>query len=56
MQCASTDQFSYAQVAVTKSQLKIDLLDDQDEPVLKPATPRKSRRRPPCSQVVIPAE
>ena len=34
MQCAATDQFSYAEVAVSRAALKIDLLDRRDQPVL----------------------
>ena len=54
MQCASTDQFSYAEVEVTKQQLTVDLLDDQDQPVMN--TGDSSTPAPPCSQVVVPAE
>jgi alkaline phosphatase D len=54
MQCAATDQFSYAEVEVTKQKLTVDLLDDQDQPVLN--TGDASAPAPPCSQVVIPAE
>ena len=56
MQCASTDQFSYAQVAVSKTQLKIDLLDDQDQPVLNTGDAEEVPPAPPCAQVVIPAK
>ena len=34
MQCAATDQFSYAEVEVNSQQLTVDLLDDQSNPVL----------------------
>jgi alkaline phosphatase D len=54
MQCAATDQFSYAEVEVRKGKLTIDLLDDQDNPVKN--TGDASKPAPPCSQVVIPAE
>jgi phosphodiesterase/alkaline phosphatase D-like protein len=54
MQCAATNQFSYAEVEVTKQELTVDLLDDQDQPVLN--TGDASAPAPPCSQVVIPAE
>ncbi len=56
MQCAATDQFSYAQVAVSKSQLKIDLLDDSDQPVLDTGDVAANPGASPCSQVVIPAQ
>lgn len=56
MQCASTDQFSYAEVEVTKSRMKIDLLDDQDQPVLDTGDVDANPGAPPCAQVVIPAE
>ncbi|MEO7197956.1 MAG: alkaline phosphatase D family protein [Solirubrobacterales bacterium] len=55
MQCAATDQFSYAEVKVTKRQLTVDLLDAQNQPVLDTGdtdTPGAT----PCAQVVIPAE
>ena len=54
MQCASTDQFSYAQVEVTKSQLTIDLLDANDQPVQD--TGDTSTPGPPCAPVVIPKQ
>ena len=54
MQCAATDQFSYAEVEVTKQQLTVDLLDDQNNPVKD--TGDASQPAPACSQVVIPAE
>jgi len=55
MQCAAMNQFSYAEVAVSKSQLTIDLLDNADQPVLdtgnaSTATPAT----PTCGQIVIP--
>ncbi|MBK5233250.1 MAG: alkaline phosphatase D family protein [Thermoleophilia bacterium] len=56
MQCASTDQFSYAEVEVTRAQLKIDLLDDKDQPVLDTGDVEANPDATPCSQVVIPAE
>ncbi|HEY8001963.1 MAG TPA: alkaline phosphatase D family protein [Solirubrobacterales bacterium] len=57
MSCAAMNQFSYAEVEVSKSQLTIDLLDSNDAPVLDtgnaatatPATPT-------CGQVVIPKQ
>ena len=55
MQCAATDQFSYAQVEVAKSQMTIDLLDINDQPVLDTGDSSAAGATP-CSQVVIPAE
>ena len=57
MSCAAINQFSYAEVEVSKSQMTVDLLDADDQPVIDtgnsstatPATPR-------CAQVVIPAQ
>ena len=57
MQCAAMDQFSYAQVAVSKQRITIDLLDASDQPVLDtgdlatapPTTPA-------CGQIVIPRQ
>ena len=54
MQCAATDQFSYAEVEVTRQRLTVDLLDDHDDPVKN--TGDASQPAPTCSQVVIPAE
>jgi phosphodiesterase/alkaline phosphatase D-like protein len=56
-ECAAIDQFSYAEVEVTKSQLKVDLLDQNDAPVrdtgerdnITPTTPS-------CASVVIPKQ
>lgn len=56
MPCASTDQFSYAQVEVSASKFKIDLLDDKDQPVLDTGDVEGNPAAPPCSQIVIPAE
>lgn len=56
MQCASTDQFGYAQVRVNKSQLKINLLDDKNKQVLDTGDAEGNPDAPPCSQIVIPAE
>ena len=55
MQCASIDQFSYAQVEVTKSRLTIDLLDPNDQPVLDTGDTSQPGA-PPCAQVVIPKQ
>lgn len=54
MQCAATNQFSYAEVAVGGRRLTIDLLDARDNPVRN--TGDASQPAPPCSRVVIPAE
>jgi phosphodiesterase/alkaline phosphatase D-like protein len=54
MQCAATNQFSYAQVKVTNRRLTVDLLDDEDNPVID--TGDASQPAPSCRQVVIPAE
>jgi alkaline phosphatase D len=56
MQCASTDQFSYAQVDVSSTELVIDLLDDQDQPVLDTGDVAANPGAPPCGQIVIPAQ
>jgi alkaline phosphatase D len=55
MQCASTDQFSYAQVEVTKSRLTIDLLDADDQPV-QDTGDTSTPGAPPCAQVVVPKQ
>jgi alkaline phosphatase D len=55
MQCASMDQFSYAQVEVTKSRLTIDLLDIDDEPVLDTGD-TSVPGAPPCGRIVIPKQ
>ena len=54
MQCAATDQFSYAQVEVTSEALTVDLLDINDVPVED--TGDSDQAAPPCAPVVIPAE
>jgi phosphodiesterase/alkaline phosphatase D-like protein len=53
MQCAATDQFSYAEVAVSSSRMTIDLLDDHDNRVKD--TGDASQPAPSCSRIVIPA-
>ncbi len=55
MQCAAIDQFSYAQVEVTKSRLTVDLLDANDAPVLDTGD-SSVPGAPPCAQVVIPKQ
>jgi alkaline phosphatase D len=54
MQCAATDQFSYAEVAVSSTRMTVDLLDDHDNRVKN--TGDASQPAPPCSRVVIPAK
>jgi phosphodiesterase/alkaline phosphatase D-like protein len=54
MQCAATNQFSYAQVEVTSRRLTVDLLDDHDNRVIN--TGDASQLAPECDQVVIPVE
>ncbi|HET6832010.1 MAG TPA: alkaline phosphatase D family protein [Solirubrobacterales bacterium] len=54
MQCAATDQFSYAEVRVGSNRLAVELLDDHDERVIN--TGDASQPAPPCSRIVIPAE
>jgi phosphodiesterase/alkaline phosphatase D-like protein len=54
MQCAAIDVYSYAQVEVSKSQLTIDLLDQNDAPVQD--TGDRDSPGPPCAQVVIPKQ
>jgi len=55
MQCAATDQFSYAEATVTKSQLKIELKDINGQPV-RDTGDRNSTSAPPCAAVVIPKQ
>jgi phosphodiesterase/alkaline phosphatase D-like protein len=57
MSCAAINQFSYAEVEVSRSQMTVDLLDQNDQPVIdtgdsSSATPASPR----CGQVVIPAQ
>jgi phosphodiesterase/alkaline phosphatase D-like protein len=56
MACAATDQFSYAQVEVSKKQLKIDLLDQDDKPVKDTGDRAAAASAPACAQVVIPKQ
>ena len=51
MQCAATDQFSYAEVTVTGSRLEAELLDQDGNPVQD--TGDRDVPGPPCSAVVI---
>ncbi len=55
MQCAATNQYSYAEAKVTKKQLTIDLLDADDQPV-RDTGDATDTSAPPCARVVIPAE
>ena len=55
MQCAAMDQYSYAQVEVTKSRLTVDLLDAEDAPVLDTGDVAAGGAQP-CAQVVIPKQ
>ncbi len=55
MQCAATDQFSYAQVEVSKSALTVDLLDATDQPV-RDTGDSSTAGGTPCAQVVLPKE
>ena len=54
MQCAATDQFSYAQVEVGSDALTIDLLDRKSRPVRD--TGDRTQPAPPCERIVIPKE
>ncbi len=56
MQCAATDQFSYAEVEVSKGQLTIDLLDQNDQPVTNTGDIEHPGAAQPCAQVVIPKQ
>jgi alkaline phosphatase D len=55
MQCAATDQFSYAQVEVSRNELTVDLLDSNDQPV-RDTGDTSVPGAPPCAQVVIPKQ
>ena len=55
MQCASTAQFSYAQVEVSRNELTVDLLDSNDQPVRDTGN-LSVPGAPPCAQVVIPKQ
>ena len=52
MQCAATDQFSYAEVTVTKSRAEVDLLDTGRQPGARTPADRDVPGDP-CSQIVI---
>ncbi len=55
MQCAATDQFSYAEATVTKKKLKIDLLDSHDKPVLDTGDVAANPDASACDSVVLKA-
>jgi len=55
MQCAATDQFSYAEATVSKSQLKIELKDINGQPV-RDTGDRNNTTAPPCAAVVVPKQ
>jgi phosphodiesterase/alkaline phosphatase D-like protein len=54
MQCSGLDEFSYAQVKVTSSQLTVDLKNIEGKPVLNTADRNKAGE--PCASIVIPAK
>jgi alkaline phosphatase D len=57
MSCAAMNQFSYAEVEVSKSQLTIDLLDSNDAPVLDTGNAATATAATPtCGQIVIPKQ
>ena len=54
MQCSGLDQFSYAEVSVTKSALTVNLKDIEGKPVQN--TANRSKVGEPCAPIVIPAK
>jgi alkaline phosphatase D len=54
MQCSGLDQFSYAEVAVNKSQLTVQLKDIEGNPVQNTAD--RNKPATPCATIVIPAQ
>ena len=54
MQCSGLDQFSYAEVAVNKSQLTVQLKDIEGNPVQNTAD--RAKPATPCATIVIPAQ
>jgi hypothetical protein len=56
MQCAATDQYSYAEAKVTKEKLTIDLLDIKSRRVRDTGDRSDAEAAPPCSRIVIPAK
>jgi alkaline phosphatase D len=57
MPCAAMDQYSYAEVEVSKSQMTIDLLDVDDQPVIDTGDASTATASTPrCPQIVIPKQ
>jgi alkaline phosphatase D len=54
MQCSSLDQFSYAQVSVGSTALRVDLKDIEGKPVQNTAD--RAKPAEPCPPIVIPAK
>jgi phosphodiesterase/alkaline phosphatase D-like protein len=54
MQCSGLDQFSYAEVAASKSALTVNLKDIEGKPVQNTADRNKPAE--PCAPIVIPAQ
>jgi alkaline phosphatase D len=54
MQCSGLDQYSYAQVTVAKTQLRVELKDIEGKPVQNTAD--SSKPGEPCAPIVIPAQ
>jgi len=54
MQCSGLDQFSYAEVSVTKTVLTVDLKDIEGNPVQN--TAERSKPGEPCAPIVIQAQ
>jgi phosphodiesterase/alkaline phosphatase D-like protein len=57
MPCAAMDQYSYAQVEVSKRQMTIDLLDVDDQPVIDTGDASTATASTPrCPQIVLPKQ
>jgi phosphodiesterase/alkaline phosphatase D-like protein len=54
MQCSGLDQFSYAEVSVSKSALTVNLKDIEGKPVQN--TANRTKPGEPCPPIVIPAQ
>jgi hypothetical protein len=54
MQCSGLDQFSYAEVKATKTQLTVQLKDIEGNPVQNTAD--RDKPAEPCATIVIPAQ
>ncbi|MGN6662600.1 MAG: alkaline phosphatase D family protein [Solirubrobacterales bacterium] len=54
MQCSGLDQFSYAEVSASKTQLTVNLKDIEGKPVQNTAD--RSKPAEPCPPIVIPAQ